>query len=199
MAIRENKHTVHIEDWVNGIKGSFINWTPGQMPADKNEAGYRMIYYPVGDANKSWMYKFTTIIGKIAYNIFGEEAVNYTGLKVTDTVYPRSAIEGFNGGVTFTNPNNADDVPHRRVVLKEDKHGNAPYAEEFAPGNRKTESKLSELQEENKKLKQALQAQDIELDELQNMKKDDSNDNGTGSKPDYDPMDAEILEDQNMM
>ena len=199
MAIRENKHTVHIDDWVDDIRGSFVGWIQADLPAGSKKEGYRVIYYPVGDANKSWMYKFSTIIGKVAYNVLGDEAVNYTGLKVSDSIYPRSAIEGFNGGVTFSNPNNADDVPHRRVVLKHDINGEAPYAEEFAPGNVQTEAKLADLEEENKKLKQELQAQDIELDELQNKKEDDDSNSGQNRRNDrFNPGQAEILDDENM-
>lgn len=180
MPITENNFTVHIEDWVNGIKGSFIGWIPAhdKMPADSNEEAYQMVYYPVGDANKSWMYKFSTIVGRVLFNVLGDDAVNYTGMKVTDTVYPKSAIEGFQGGVSFNNPNNADDVPSRRVILYHDKDGNAPYAEKFAPGNTDAQAKIQELKDEKSDLKQKLDAADIQLDELDNKKEKDDDNNG---------------------
>lgn len=200
MALNENKYTVHIEDWVNDIKGSYagLKDASDKMPAGSNERGYQVKYYPVGDANKSWIYKFTTIVAKAVSNILGDEDVKWSPVKVTKTVYPESAIEGMNKGVSFNNPNNEDDVPERRVILYHDKDGNAPYAEKYAPGNPDTQAKIQELEDKNRDLRQKLDAAGIEIDELENQKEKEEQESSTGNQRNdyFDPM--EVMNDEQL-
>jgi len=191
MGLRKDKRAVKILDFVNDIRGTFVGWVNAshKLPAHKEEDGYQMLFYPHSDANKSWVYKFSTIFSKIAYKFLGEEAVNYTALKKTTTVYPRSAIEGFKGGVTFNQGLEDVGVPEYRVILHHDKDGNAPFADKYAPGSTETQEKVTQLKEDKRKLKQKLDAQDVKTDELEGMVEENETDkNESRSSRRHDPV-----------
>jgi len=168
MGLNDDKEAVKITDCVNDHRGTLIGWVNAneRMPTGSKQDGYRMVFYPHKSTSKSFVYKFTTVFGKILYNIMGEQASNITGMKVTDTVYPKSAIEGFPKGKMFNDGKSQEGVPEKRVILKHDKKKEAPFAEKYLPGSPDDSKRITELEEDLREKDQKIRALKSEKDDL---------------------------------
>lgn len=191
--VMENKEAVKIDDWVNDIRGSFICWIEAtdETPATVNENCYRMVYSPHKDSGASLVYKFVGVVGKILVKLGRKDNFAF---EVSETIYPRSAIEGFDGGTTVSGVPREKGTPDKRVILRNDVHGNRPYMSQVGPGSEGIEKTKSELQGRINELEMeidALEGQAHELEEQVDRDKGGST-RGSGYGPEnYDVMRGE--------
>lgn len=169
MAIRDDKITVRIKDFVDGREGTFLKWKDAthKMNSGANENGYQMYYYPDKEGTNSIIVKISAMIAKTIFSISEEKAKAFTDVKLTRKVYPKSGIKGFNGGTTFENPDNVEDTPDKFVVLLEDRDGNSHFMDEHGPSSENYLKKYREMKEEKENLEQQLEGQDVEMKELE--------------------------------
>jgi hypothetical protein len=180
MAIREDKITVRIKDFVDGREGTFLKWKDAthKMPSGSNEKGYRMYYYPDKEGTNSIIVKLSAMIAKTIFSVSEDKAKAFTDIQLTRKVYPKSGIKGFNGGTTFENPDNVDDTPDKFVVLLEDRDGKSHFMDEHGPTSENYLKKYREMKEKKENLEQQLEGQDVEMKELEDKVGDDEdNDN----------------------
>lgn len=189
MGVTDEKEAVKITDCVNDHRGTLIGWVDASNRT-KNQEAYQPVFYEHKSTSKSWFLKFTTIGGKLLYKVFGEDAVNYSNIVISDTAYPRSAIEGFPNGVMFNEAQDTAGVPEKRVVLKHDIDGNAPFAEKYLPGSPKDSKRVTELEKEKQELRDEIDAMKANMSDLQvQVGEDDDTDNRGGTE------ELQILED----
>lgn len=189
MGFRENKITVRIKDFVDGREGTFLGWKNAthKMPSGQNEKGYQMYYYPDSEGTNSIIVKLTAIFSKLVFKGSREKAVGMTPIKLTKKVYPESGIEGFDGGTTFNNPDSAEDVPDKFVVLHEDSQERSKFIDEFGPGNENYAEKYRKEKNKRKDLEQKLEAVDVEISELEDKVGDDDDDKNSRRANDLPP------------
>lgn len=175
MGVRENKEAVKIDDWVSDIRGSFIGWIDAtdELPPGKNMEAYRIVYSPHVDGNKSWLAKFVSIVGRFLWDV----RENTWAFEVSDNIYPRAGIEGFEGGTTVTGIESESGTPDKRVILREDVDGNRPYMNQVGPGSEGISKTKTELQEKVNELQQALEAEEGKSHELEQQVDRDSDSN----------------------
>lgn len=175
MAIREDKITVRIKDFVDGREGTFLKWKDAthKMPSGSNENGYRMYYYPDKEGTNSIIVKLSAMFAKTLFSISEEKAKAFTDVKLTKKVYPKSGIKGFNGGTTFENPDNVENAPDKFVVLLEDREGNSHFMDEHGPSSENYLQKYRKMKEEKENLEQQLEGKDVEMSELEDKVGDD--------------------------
>lgn len=182
MALRESKEAVKIDDRVRDIRGTFVGWVDAthELPPGKDMEAYRVAYKPYVDVNKSWIMRFYNIVSELVYNTTGKPM----GIEVSNTIYPKSGIEGFNGGTTVEYDNNNEGgAPEKRVILHEDIYGDAPYLEQTGPESDRRQQKVTRLKEKVNDLQMQLQAEEgksQELEEEVDREKDSSNRTGYG-------------------
>lgn len=162
--VGSNKEAVKIDDWVSDIRGSFVGWVDAtdETPPDFNGEAFRLVYSPHVATNKSWIFKVGSVLARLAFEGFGSTRF----LEVSNAVYPKSAIEGFEGGTTVSGVPHDKGTPDKRVVLKNDVEGNRPYMREVGPGNDGDDKTKSELQDRINELEMELKAEESKNAEL---------------------------------
>jgi hypothetical protein len=107
--LRQKKEVWLLWDEVHGRAGTFVD-THDAETNDTDLDGVQVEFIPYVKINKSWTKTVQTLAG--------------LGVSVrTDTVYPRDSVQN------IQMPNPKTGVPRTYVVLEEDEHGNAPWAE----------------------------------------------------------------------
>lgn len=172
MAIRENKEAVKIDDHVNDIRGTLIGWkdATSETPPGYTEEAYRLVYSPHVDSNRSWLYKIGGWILKALHDTTGSTR----GFEVSNTIYPRSGIEGFPNGTTVNGIEREEGTPDKRVVLKNNIDGESPYIDQVGPGS--DGERVSDLKETINDLRMQLEAEETKSEELEEEVGRDSDD-----------------------
>lgn len=188
MGIRENKEAVKIDDWVSDIRGSFIGFEDAteETPPDYNEEAFRVVYSKHNDVGNSilgqFMGKIVSVVGGFFYDALGKT----WAFEVSETIYPRSAIEGFPNGTTVTGIPREVSTPDKRVVLKNNINGERPYMDKIGP---ESDSELvSKKQERINELEQMLEAEEGKTHELE-QQVDRDEDKNSSRRSSYGPED----------
>jgi len=163
--MKNDEEAVKIDDWVSDIRGSFIGWKDAtdETPPDFNGEAYRLIYSKHVDGAESYLSKITSVVGRFLFDAFD----NTWAFEVSDNIYPKSAIEGFNGGKTVSGVKHETGTPDKRVILKNDIDGDRPYMERVGPGNVGDSERISDLKDTINNLRQQLEAEQGKTHELE--------------------------------
>lgn len=164
--VGKNKEAVKIDDWHNDIRGTLIGWVDAtdECPADFNGVGKRVVYAPHSDSSKSLLKKLTAPVAKFLFDAFDDPS----GFKVSNSIYPKSAIDGYPNGMTVNGMDMSEEgTPDKRVILKNTVEGDRSYMEQVGPGSQGNKQKVSELKDRINELEMALQAEEGKSHELE--------------------------------
>jgi hypothetical protein len=198
MGFRKDKQAVKIDDWVSDTRGSLIGWIDAteDTPPGYEEEAVKAVYSTHSDVGNSifgqLLGKMVSVAGRFSFDAFGST----WAFEVTDTMYPKSAIDGYPDGTTVTGIDKEAGTPDKRVVLRNDIHGHRPYMNQVGPGNDGIEKTKSEMQETINNLQQQLDAEEGKTHELEQQVDRDEDKNSSSSRyyPDQHDMNPEAMD-----
>lgn len=164
MGITRVKKRVWIDDGVNDINGVLVGWIDRTDKVKKDVEAFSPVYKKPEDTSKSLLYKVLGGLFKAAWKVTGSEELANKAFEVSDTIYPKSAIDGFPSGKTVTNVPGQEGTPEYRVVLREDINGKSYYQDQvWKTSDGKS---VAEIKSDLEETKQRLNAVRSERDEL---------------------------------
>lgn len=165
MGLRSETEAVWIDDGVWDMNGVLVGWVDATDEVRENVEAFYLVYKEPVDSNKSWIYKLVGGFYKMLFKLRNSKEFAEKGFNVSPEPIPKPGIEGFPNGKTVDAVRKADSSPEKRVIIKEDLDGDAPYAESVWDRDSDSES-IAKLKERNEDLRQRLQAEEGKTEEL---------------------------------